>query len=37
MKNQTTMCIIIRCTALAIIAIMSARQTLSHQSKKLEP
>lgn len=35
MKDQSTMCIIIRCTALAIIAIMSARQTLSHNSKKL--
>ena len=37
MKNQTTMCIIIRCTALAIIAIMSAHQTLSHHAEKLEP
>lgn len=28
MKDQSTMCIIIKCTALAIIAIMSAKKAI---------
>ena len=34
MKDQSTMCIIIRCTALAIIAIMSAQKAL--EARKLQ-
>lgn len=35
MKDQSTMCIIIRCTALAIIAIMSAKKAI--EARKLHP
>lgn len=35
MKETNTMCIIIKCTALAIIAIMSAKKAI--EARKLQP